>query len=342
MLAQVVLILALLLVLVGMIMVLLDAFNESFFWGILVLMLPPIFVPFYSFVKCNKSQARNGFAMALVGVFLAGVGVYGGGLQNKPLMSDNEIVCHIPNAAPKDEPLPNEEEAASVKLEDEDEESYDPILSTDKDRFTSKEIEPLAPEEDKTVKNIGKRKSTAVRVPIDNIGSAMGADIEITLNDGVKYVGTLVRSTEDSISIEQQASGGMVSYEYTLDKIQSVLRLTKPKKTVTPPVVKIKETETPPAIETKNTVIPPAVETEEAITPPTLETKDTVTPSVVETENTVIPPAVETEEAITPPALETEEAITPPVLETKETVTPPVVETEENVNPPVIESGEVQ
>jgi len=78
MLAQVVLILALLLMLVGMIMVLLDAFKESFLWGLMVLLIPPLFVPIYSFVKWSRSQARNGFAMTLVGLVMAGVGAYGG------------------------------------------------------------------------------------------------------------------------------------------------------------------------------------------------------------------------------------------------------------------------
>ena len=235
MLAQIVLILALLLILVGMIMVLLDAFRESFFWGLMVLLVPPIFVPIYSFVKWNRSQARNGFAMGLVGLAMAGVGAYGGGLQDIPLLNDNEIVSNIPTATPKDEPLPNEEEAAEVELDDE--ENYDPMLSTDKDRFSSKEIEPLAPEEDKTVKNIGKSKSRAVHIAVENISASMGSNIEITLNDGVKHVGTLVRSTEESISIEQQSTAGTVSYEYTLDKIKSVVQLSRPTSTITPPVV---------------------------------------------------------------------------------------------------------
>ncbi len=235
MLAQIVLILALLLILVGMIMVLLDAFSESFFWGLMVLLFPPIFVPIYSFVKWNRSQARNGFAMGLVGLVMAYVGAYGGGLQNIPLLDDNEIVSNLPTATPKNEPLSNEEEAAKVELEDED--AYDPMLSTDKDRFTSKEIKPLAPEEDKTVKNFGKGKSRAVRIALEDISSSMGSNIEITLSDGVKHTGTLVRTTEDSISIEQQSSGGTVSYEYALDKIQSVVRLTRPTNMITPPVV---------------------------------------------------------------------------------------------------------
>lgn len=235
MLAQIVVILALLLILVGMIMVLLDAFNESFFWGLMVLLLPPIFVPIYSFVKWNKSQARNGFAMGLVGLVMAGVGVYGGGLQNIPLLDDNEMVSNLPTATPKNEPLSNEDEAAKVELVDE--ENYDPMLSTDKDRFASKDIEPLAPEEDKTVKNFGKGKSHAVHIALENISSSMGSNIEITLNDGVKHAGTLVRATEDSISIEQQSSGGTVSYEYSLDKIQSAVRLTRATNTITPPVV---------------------------------------------------------------------------------------------------------
>ena len=229
MLAQVVLILALLLILVGMIMVLLDAFNESLFWGLLVLLVPPIFVPIYSFVKWNKSQARNGFAMALVGFVMLGVGVYGGALQGILFLSDYEVVSNLPTAGPIDEPLPNEEEAAKVELEGKDD--YDPILSS------ASEIEPLAPDEDKTVKNFGKGKVRAVNIPIENISSSMGAKIEITFNDGVKNVGILVKTTEDSISIEQQTGGGMVSYEYTLDKIKSIVRLTRPSTVTTLPVV---------------------------------------------------------------------------------------------------------
>ncbi|MFK7815128.1 MAG: hypothetical protein AB8B92_02230 [Gammaproteobacteria bacterium] len=235
MLAQVVLILALLLVLVGMIMVLLDAFKESFLWGLMVLLVPPLFVPIYSFVKWNKSQARNGFAMALVGLVMAGVGVYGGGLESIPGLSDHKMVSNLPTATPKDEPLANEEAAAEVEFEDG--EDYDPVLSTDKDRFSPSEIEPLAPSEDKTVKGINKSKPRAVPIALSDISSSMGAGIEITLNDGNKYAGTLVRATEDSISIEQQTSGGTISYEYTLDKIQSVVRLSKPSESAVPPVV---------------------------------------------------------------------------------------------------------
>ena len=120
MLSQIVLILALLLLLVGMIMVMFDAFSESSIWGFLVLLLPPMFVPIYSFVKWNKSQARNGFAMALVGIVMAGVGIYGGGLLSVPGISDNEIVNKLPTAKPKDKPLSNEKAAANVKLEDEE------------------------------------------------------------------------------------------------------------------------------------------------------------------------------------------------------------------------------
>lgn len=235
MLAQVILILALLLILVGMIMVLLDAFNESLFWGLLVLLVPPIFVPIYSFVKWRKSRARNGFAMALVGLVMLGVGAYGGALQSIPLLGDFEIVSNLPTAGPKDESLSNEEAAANAEVGDEG--SYDPMLSTDKDRYSASEIEPLAPEEDKTVKNFGKNKVRVVKVPIENVSAAMGANIEITFNDGVKNVGTLVKTTEDSISIEQQAGGGLVSYEYSLDKIKSIVRFTRPNTKTTPPVV---------------------------------------------------------------------------------------------------------
>ena len=232
MLAQVILILALLLLLVGMIMVLLDAFQEGFFWGILVMLVPPLFVPIYSFVKWTRSQARNGFAISLIGLVMTGVGVYGGGLQGLPMLDDNEIVSHIPTAAPKNEPLPNEEEAAKVELEDG--EAYDPMLSTDKDRFSPSEIEPLAPEEDKTVKTVSNSKPRAVKVPLENVAASIGAVVDVNFKDGSKYSGTLVTTTEDSLTIEQAAGGGTVSYEYPFEKIQSVVRYTKPKATTTP------------------------------------------------------------------------------------------------------------
>jgi hypothetical protein len=235
MLAQVLLILALLLILVGMIMVLLDAFKESFLWGLMVLLIPPLFVPIYSFVKWSKTQARNGFAMTLVGLVMASVGVYGGALQGVPGLGDHELVSNLPTASPKDQPLANEEAAAKVEFEDE--EAYDPMLSTDKDRFSPSEIEPLAPKEDESVKSVGKSRSRAIPIAIEDLGSSLGAGIEITLNDGNKYAGVLVRTTEDSVSIEQQTSGGSISYEYTLDKIKSVVMISKPTKATVPPVV---------------------------------------------------------------------------------------------------------
>ena len=235
MLAQIVLILALLLLLVGMIIVLLDAFKESFVWGLLVMIVPPLFVPIYSFVKWTNSQARNGFAMSLVGLVMIAVGVYGGALQTIPVLSEHEIVSNIPTAEPSNEPLPNEVAAAQVDLEDG--ENYDPVLSTDKDRFTSSEIEPLAPMEDETVKNFGKDKPRAVNVPIVNASSAIGANVEVTFNDGNKSSGTLVKTSEDSITVEQQTGGGTVSYEYTFDKIKTIVRYTRPKKTAAAPIV---------------------------------------------------------------------------------------------------------
>ena len=235
MLAQIVLILALLLLLVGMIMVLLDAFKESFIWGLLVMILPPLFVPIYSFVKWTNSQARNGFAMSLVGLVMTGIGVYGGALQTIPVLSEHEIVSNIPTAVPSDEPLPNEVAAAQVELEDG--ENYDPVLSTDKDRFTSSEIEPLAPKEDETVKNFGKDKPRTINVSIADASAAIGANVEVTFNDGYKSSGTLVKTSEDSITVEQQTGGGTVSYEYTFDKIKTIVRFTRPKKTPVAPVV---------------------------------------------------------------------------------------------------------
>ena len=264
MLAQIALILGLLLILVGMIMVLLDAFSESFFWGLLVLLLVPIFGPIYAFVKWNRSQARNGFAMSLVGIVMSAVGIYGGGASSIPGLADQEIVKNLPSALPSDEPLPNEEEAASIKIEGEDDEEYDPILSTNENRFSSKEIEPLAPKEDKTVSNVARPKVQKVKLDLADIDSAIGSNVEVVFTDGTIKRGRLIASSEASISLEEQISGGMISFEHSLEKIQSILLLRDPGAVTPPPVAKKQETITEPAIEIPSAepqIDPEAVET---------------------------------------------------------------------------------
>lgn len=237
MLAQTVLILALLLILVGMIMVLLDAFSESLFWGLLVLLVVPVFGPIYSFVKWHKSQARNGFAMSLVGIVMAAAGLYGGGAQIVPGLAEQEIVKNLPSALPSDEPLPNEAAAAKIKIED-DEAEYDPILSTDKDKFSTSEIEALAPKEDKTVKSASRPKVRKVTLDVTELDASVGENVEVVFMDGSSKRGRLIASSGFSISIEELVSGGIISYEHNLEKIKSVLLLVDPGAAPKPPVVK--------------------------------------------------------------------------------------------------------
>lgn len=247
MLAQIVVILALLLILVGLIMVLLDAFSEGLIWGLLVLLVP-ITGPVYCFIKWHKDQARNGFAMSLVGLVMVAAGIYGGGVHSIPGLENQEIVKNLPSALPEDEPLSNEEAAANIEIEDEGE--YDPILSTNKDRFSTTEIDPLAPKEDKTVKSTGRPKIRKVRLDIADIDFSIGSDIEVIFIDGTKKRGRLIASAEDSISLEEQIVGGSVSFEHNFEKIKSILLLIDPSKAPPPPVVKKQD----PAQESENNI----------------------------------------------------------------------------------------
>lgn len=271
MLAQIVLILALLLILVGMIMVLLDAFSESFIWGLLVLLLVPIFGPIYSFVKWHKDQARNGFAMSLVGVVLVVAGIYGGGVHSIPGLGNQEIVKNLPSALPPAEPLSNEEAAAKIEIEDDGE--YDPILSTNKDRYSTKEIEPLAPKEDKTVKHAVRTKVRKIPLSIEDVDLSIGSYVEVVFVDGATKRGRLIASAEDSISLEEQKSGGMVSFEHKFEKIKSIVLLIDPSAAPPPPVVKKQDPVSKPGASVETTVSKELVtpEHETSITPPTLE-----------------------------------------------------------------------
>ena len=238
MLAQIVLILAGLLILAGMVMVLLDAFSEGILWGILVLLLPP-FAPVYCFIKWRKDQARNGFAMTLVGVTMVGVGLYGGGIHSIPILSDQEIVKNLPTALPDDEPLPNEALAAEIEIEGEGE--YDPLLSDDKAKFSSSEIEALAPKEDQSVHITGRSKIRKLPLNLEDLGLAIGSNIEVTFIDGEVKHGNLITHTEDSLSLEEQIGSGFVSFEHNFKKIKSTALLIDSGKASPPPLVEVKE-----------------------------------------------------------------------------------------------------
>jgi len=234
MLAQIVLILALLLILAGMIMVLLDAFSEGFLWGLLVLLVP-LFAPAYSFIKWKKDQARNGFALSLVGIAMAIVGLYGGGVQSIPVLSDYEIVKKLPTSLPSEEPLPNEKLAAEVKLDEESD--YDPLLSDNKDKYSAKEIGALPPKEDHSVKSTGRAKVRKFPLAIEDLELAVDTIIEVIFVDGEVKRGKLIAYTEESLSLEEQISGGFVSFEHNFEKIRSTVLLVDPDAAPPPPLV---------------------------------------------------------------------------------------------------------
>lgn len=241
MIAQILLALALILILVGSVMILLDAFSESAFWGILVLLVAPIFGPFFAFVHWYKSRARNGFALSFFGMVLLAAGVYGGGIRSIPVLADQEIVKNLPSALPSDEPLPNDEAAANIKIDAAVEGEYDPILSTDKERFSANEIDPLAPQQDKTLRGNARPKVRKVPLHGDDIYASIGRNIEVTFTDGSRKSGKLIANAEDSISLEQHVGGGSISFEHKLDKVRSISLLVDPGAAPPAPTVKKKE-----------------------------------------------------------------------------------------------------
>ena len=248
MIAQILLALAVILILIGLVMILLDAFSESAFWGILVLLFAPVFGPIFAFVHWYKSRARNGFALTFFGMVLLAAGIYGGGVKSIPGLADQEVVKKLPSAIPSDEPLSNEAEATSIKLEEEENGEYDPILSTDKERFSVKEIEPLAPAEDKTLHGTPRPKIKKVVLEVEDINFSIGQNVEVTFKNGTTKRGKVIANTQNSISLEEQVGGGSISFEHKLDKIQSISLLLDPAAAPVPPTVKKKEvlTETVP------------------------------------------------------------------------------------------------
>ena len=128
-------------VVVALLMLFLNAFQQNKIWGIagLILLLPLLV---HIFIKWEELTVRKATYAMVIGILTIFVSIAGGALAHLPFLPEHEVVQSLEEniAPPKDTPLPNEEQAQAITNPEED---YDPLLSGSE--FEEVDVEKMVP-----------------------------------------------------------------------------------------------------------------------------------------------------------------------------------------------------
>ncbi len=229
-----------LLMLVGLVLILIKAFKESFLWGLLVLLIP--FLGALAFVANNWREAKNGFYVLFIGTMLALIAVYGGAdkeleLADKIAKVDSKVaeetgvslkdipqsdkVAELLEKRPTEVEVPNQAEAEAMGVDAKEDVFEEEALA----ELESVEIKPLS-------EPTGLVESPEIKVKVvkksyqpisrSRLNDFLGAPIRIHMLDGDVEEGVLekVSDTGDSVTVMQSAGAGEISYEYPFARIE--------------------------------------------------------------------------------------------------------------------------
>jgi|GEM_PF-645918 len=227
--------------LIGLLILLIQAFKQSVLWGLAVLL-----IPFAGIVFAIRfwEEARNGFLVFIVGLLITGVAFYGGG--EKEIQADKHLgkVDQVLDKAGVDVskiPVP---EAATEKVAEILEKRPGNVevpnqavaeaqgIDTEKDIYVQEAeeeeagviIEPLSPEPQVASP---KAQLTTVKMSLQPVARKrlpdyIGYDMRVHLAGGEIEEGVLdsLSTTGDSLSLKQRVSAGEITYEYPFSKIE--------------------------------------------------------------------------------------------------------------------------
>ena len=191
------------------------ALRDNKLWALLVLLLPVLALVHIA-LYWKELEVRRSLLMLLLGSALLGVGIVGGAVLKIPFLAQSGLFSELEEVIPvKEEPLSNEAEAAAIELPEGD--NYDPIISGS--QYEEVDVEPLAPEEDKTVKLPAGPKKVYRVIAAGNLPAAIGKDLKLTLKNGETKLGKLTQIDEYSVSLESNLGAGEIGYAYPLEEI---------------------------------------------------------------------------------------------------------------------------
>lgn len=218
------------LALAGSLMIIIEAFKMSFWWGLAVLFIP---LAGLIFIIMNWREGRNGAYVLILGFLLSGVAFYGGADRElelgKQLDKANVDVDKIPidprvsellEQRPVLVEVPNEEAAQAQGID------------TEKDLYEIEAEQEEAPLVIPILEEAKKKKPVEIKkvpmayqpVSIKRLPEYLGSSLRVHTLDGGDHEGTLVEVSDknEAIYLSQRVTSGQVTYEYPYVKIEWV------------------------------------------------------------------------------------------------------------------------
>lgn len=204
-------------IVVALLMLFVNAFQQNKVWGIagLVLLVPLVV---HILLAWNSLAVRKATYALIIGVLAILVSIAGGALKHLPFLSKHEVVQTLEEniAPPKDVPLPNEEQAKAVT--DPGEENYDPVLSGGE--FEEVDVEKMVPPSATLVQKTAAPRYQAVLV--EELAAVINKQVRLTMSNGDIVDGTLTHIQENAVTVESAVEGGSLGLSYNLNEIESI------------------------------------------------------------------------------------------------------------------------
>lgn len=216
------------LLLVGSLMIIVEAFKLRFWWGLGVLLIP--FVGLI-FVALNWREARNGVLVFILGALLSGVAFYGGAdrvLELEEHLDKAEVdvekipvnpkVVELLEKRPGKVEVPNQAEAEALGIDTEkdiyeieaEREEAPLVIPILEEAAKAKPAEPPAPPmayQPVSIKRLPEYKGATVRIHTIDRGTHEGQLVEVD-------------TKTESVYLLQQVETGDVTYEYPYARIE--------------------------------------------------------------------------------------------------------------------------
>lgn len=196
------LIIGLVLILSALILLLSVAFKTDFIWGLLGLLIVPLFV----FMLVYPGKSKYTIALLLIGVTTSGLALWGGADQALGLKAKAEAygIAELPGidrlrALPEAKPVVEEEAAEEEAL-------------------TESKPEKSKPKVTKT-----KRKSRYREASAGELKHLSGALFKGTTYDGRTIQGRIMQANEDEITLSRSVSQGSASFNYRLTEFKEFM-----------------------------------------------------------------------------------------------------------------------
>jgi hypothetical protein len=223
--------------LIGLLLIAVQAFKKSILWGLAVLLIP---FAALVFVVRYWQEGRNGFLVSVVGLLISAISLYGGAEKEMQLEKHldkaiettgvdvskipvpekaTEAVSDLLEKRPGNVEIPNQAAAEAAGIDTEKD-----IYAIEAEEEEEVIIEPLSPEPQvpSPIAGLKTVKMSLQPVSRSRLPDYIGNTLRVHLLGGEVEEGVLdsLSSTGDSLSLRQRVSAGEITYEYPFSKIE--------------------------------------------------------------------------------------------------------------------------